>query len=127
MPIAAADRLTTAMFQEFADFVSCEAEEPAPERPAARIILPALHRSGDGKEDLLGQVGGISILQAALASEAVDQPAVQLDELTPGRAIVPIAQTSQQTCPRKKGVSHGTDLGPLPEYRCYRRTCAGEH
>src|SRR5262249_54208343 len=60
----------------------------------------------------LGQVGGVGVLQPALADVAVHQRRVQLDELSPGLRVLGVAQAEQQARLRRRCLGHAS-LPPL--------------
>lgn len=52
--------------------------------------------AGESQQHLLHDVGGVRILWQALVREAVDQRAVEFDELLPGDFVLVIVQTFQE-------------------------------
>ena len=57
------------------------------EAASGRVVLQLADGAGDGAEDILGEVGGVGVLQALPAQVAVDQGPVQAD--TPPRRARP--------------------------------------
>src|SRR5207247_918501 len=94
--IAAANALEAAALAELGEQVAGDAVEPAAERALLRVVVPAAGGAGNGQEDFLRQVHRVGVLQAAAAGEAVDQAAVQFDELLPGGAVPRVAQAGEQ-------------------------------
>src|SRR5262249_24656638 len=107
---AAADRLGVLALEEAAQAVVRDPVEPAAERPLAGVGAPAAGGPGPGTEHPLGPAGGVGVLQAGLAGEGVHQPAVQLDELLPRRAVLPVAQPGEQAGTGTQGIVHHADL-----------------
>ena len=66
-------------------------EQPGPERAALGIVVQSPRRPADGLQDVLRQVRGVRILQPMPAGQAIDQRRVDIDKLTPGVAVVDVA------------------------------------
>src|SRR5439155_4239747 len=83
------------------------------ETTLARIVLQPFAAAGDGVQNVLSEVGGIGILEATAAREAIDQRGVQVDELSPGLAVGCVADADEQTRPGVRGRCHA----PAPHLR----------
>src|SRR5262249_3275008 len=86
--------------------------------------LQPARRPGHGPENVLRQVGGVRVLQAALAGEVVDDRTVNLHELRPRLAVAGVAEADQQARTRRRQIAHGgspslhTEAGgkPIPDF-----------
>src|SRR5262249_33142059 len=107
-----AGRPGAAAAEEPGHLVAGDAVQPAAERPLPGVVVPAARRLRDREKDFLGQVGRVGVLQAAVADEAVDEAAVQLDELAPGRAVARVGEAGDQAGAGPQGVSHGPTFSP---------------
>ena len=94
--IARTLRTDAAGREEVEDLVAGDREEPAAEGPLVAIVVESGDRRRDGPEHVLHQVGGVGVLQAAFASEAVHDGAVHPRELLPGGLVRAVAQLDQQ-------------------------------
>src|SRR6516165_1598804 len=92
--------------EEIMDLVAGDRVEPAAKRTAGWTIRQRRHRSRKHAEHLLGEVGGIRVLQAARPGQAVDERGVQGHELPPGVPVARIADADQQTRPRSGRLGH---------------------
>jgi hypothetical protein len=84
------------------DFVPRDREQPAAERSLPAVVFPTADRVRHGTEHVLHQVGGVGVLQPALAGETIDHRAIERDEFVPRRGIGPVAKLHQQAGPRER-------------------------
>ena len=102
----AAARLALFVGQELAQLVPGHGEEPAVKRAALRIVIQAAGGAGDGVQDDLGQVGRVGVLQAAFASELVNEWLIERGELPPRLRVARIADSYEQTGASLGRISH---------------------
>ena len=81
-------------------------EEPVAEAAAAGVVLEPADGAADGAEDVLGEVGGVGVLESVSAGESVDEGGVEFDELPPGVAVVRVAESVQEGRPGRRHVGH---------------------
>src|SRR5437868_3569605 len=86
--------------------VARNAKQPTAEGTLGRVILLAFDGQGDGAEDLLRQVGRVSVLQAFPPRQPVDERSVNLQELGPRLLVTTVAETDQQTQPGRRHLDH---------------------
>ena len=85
--------------QEISQLVADHRKQPGAERTALRVVVEPAHGPCDGAQDILGQVCRIGILQAMLASEAIDQRGVDIHKFGPGLGVTRIPNAHQQARP----------------------------
>ena len=102
---AAADAVLAGL-EEVEDPVAGDGVEPAAEGAARGVVVEAGGGRGDAAEHVLHDVGGVGVLQAALAGEAVDDGGVELDELPPGVAVAAVADADEQAGTGQRSVEH---------------------
>src|SRR5205085_4159329 len=90
----------------------------AAERAATGVVVEQVGGVGHRAEDVLGQVGGVGVLEAALAAVAVHHRGVDLDELPPGVLVPAVPDAGQQAGPGGGRLGHGA---PPQEYFWLRR------
>jgi hypothetical protein len=96
--VAGALGMTAVGGEETEQLAVNDGEQPAAESAAPRIIIQPAHGPRHGAQHLLGEVGRIVVLKAALARVAVNQRRVDLGELRPGPAIARVANAEKQAC-----------------------------
>ncbi len=72
-------------------------QEPALEGATRRVANTLRHVYGHGQDDFLRNVLGLRVAQAALESDAVDEPPAGVDKIAPTGLIIPIAEPVEQT------------------------------
>jgi hypothetical protein len=83
-------------------FVPRDREQPAAKGALLAVVIEPADGRGNGAEHVLHEIGRVGVLQAALASEAVDDWAVESDELLPGGVIGAVADLHQQAGARQR-------------------------
>src|SRR6266851_6529455 len=91
---------------EITQLVANDREQPTPKRSALLVIVQASNGLGNNPQDILGQIGGVGVLQAVFASETVNQGRIDLYKLRPRLGITHIADANQQTRPRDRRIAH---------------------
>src|SRR5262249_39658236 len=92
--------------------VAYHGEQPTAERAALRVVFESANAARNRLQDILREIGGVRVLQAMLAREAVDQGRIQLYELRPGAVIAAVAQTDQEAEPRGRRIAHAATPPP---------------
>src|SRR5262245_20818864 len=85
-------------------------EQPAAKRPEGRVVIQPADRLHEGAQDVLHQVRGIRVLEAAPPGVAVNRGPVDLDALPPGLAVAQVAQADEQARSRRRQVGHSPRL-----------------
>ena len=62
--------------------------------------------AGHAAKDILHQVGGVGVLQAAVAGEPVNDRPVELDELVPRVGVAAVPDAGEQSDPREGRLGH---------------------
>ena len=98
--IAGADNASSPALEEVEHLVARDGEQPAAEGAAHRVVIEPAHRGRHGSQHVLHQVGGVRVLQAALAGETVNDGRVEARELSPRVSIAAVAQADQKVTRR---------------------------
>src|SRR5262249_51565413 len=104
--VAGAAAGTTPGGEQVAQLVARHGEQPAAEGAAPGVVLEGANAPGDGQQYLLGQVGGVGVLQAVSAGEAEDQRRVQVHELRPRLVVLGVAQADEEAGAGGERVAH---------------------
>src|SRR5262249_30020496 len=104
--VAAALPLPPAGREEGVQLVAGDRVQPAAGASAAPVVLQAASGPGNGAQNLLGEVGRVGVLEAALPPQLVHQWRVDLHELIPGVLVARVADADQKAGPGNRRIAH---------------------